>query len=93
MNGIHANTVLCRNNEIVSTSLDNEAVMMCIEKGSYYGLDAIGNDVWQYLAEPRSFESVCDYLLNRYSVDKAVCEHDVEKFLRMMIGQELIEAS
>lgn len=92
-NNLSANTILCQSNKVVSTNLDDEAVMMSIERGNYYGLDSVGNDIWQFLAEPKSFRELCCHIISKYSVEKTTCEKDIEEFLTEMISEELISIS
>jgi hypothetical protein len=90
-NNFQADTLLRRSEKVVSTNLDQEVVMMSIERGSYYGLDHAGTDIWEYLAEPKTFQDLCSHLMSRYTVEKKMCESDVVEFLTQMLEEELIE--
>ena len=38
-----------RSSEPMQAELDNELVMMSVERGSYYGLDPVGSKIWELL--------------------------------------------
>lgn len=67
--------------DIVASDIDDEKVMMSIEKGEYYGLEPVGSRVWELIEAPVTVSSVIDALLLQYDVDRDVCEHDVLAFL------------
>ncbi len=83
---IEAATMLTRSEDILDAEIDGEAVMMSIEKGEYYGLDKIGSEIWEMLAEPRSLAQLCDALLERYDVGPEECERDVVAFLETLLA-------
>ncbi len=74
-------TVLARSDEVLEAEIDGEAVMMSIEKGEYYGLDATGTAIWKLLEKPRSVGEIFQVMQERYDVEPDVCRHDVETFL------------
>ena len=70
-------TVLSRSTEVLGAEIDGEAVMMSIEKGEYYGLDATGTAIWEFLEKPRSVGEICRVMHERYDVEPDVCRQDV----------------
>ena len=63
-------TVVAQIEELVSSDLDGETVMMSIENGKYYGMDAIGSRVWALIKQPCSVSELCDILLTEFNVDR-----------------------
>jgi hypothetical protein len=84
---ISANDVIRQIEDIVASDIDDEKVMMSIEKGCYYGLDPTGSRVWELIEAPIRVSELIDVLLLKYDVDRQTCEVDVLSFL-----QELYEA-
>jgi len=68
---------IARSDGVICAAVDGEVVALNIEKGVCYGLDAIGSEVWDLIAEPRSIADICQTLRSRYRVEQAVCESDV----------------
>ncbi len=55
---------------LVTSNLDGEVIMMSIDKGKYYGLDAIASQIWELLETPCSIRALCDQLLPQYDVER-----------------------
>lgn len=84
---LSAFTTVVRDQDIVSSDMDGQVVMMSIAQGKYYGLTGIGSFLWEQLAEPISFEALCQGVLARYQIDAATCEADVREFLEHLLQQ------
>jgi len=75
----------------VSAELDDEAAILHLRNGVYYGLNATGAHIWGFLSEPRKVGEICDFLAERYGVQKDRCERDVTALLERMEGEGLVE--
>ena len=89
-NPIGPDTVVAQIEELVSSNLDGETVMMSVENGKYYGMDAIGSRVWALIKQPRSVSELCDILLREFNVARERCEKDVLIFLNKLAEDNLI---
>jgi hypothetical protein len=67
--------------DIIASDIDDEKVMMCIEKGKYYKLDPVGRGIWDLIETPIKVSDLVKALLAKYDVDKETCERDVLGFL------------
>tara|TARA_B100000029_G_C16874648_1_gene704360 strand:- start:14 stop:373 length:360 start_codon:yes stop_codon:yes gene_type:complete len=85
------NSTIRASEDVVVSQLDDELVMMSIEKGQYYGLDDIGSRVWELINEPRSISSICDVLVSEFDVVRTECEHDMVEWLSELAGENLIQ--
>lgn len=74
----------------VSSQIDDEAALLNLETGVYYGLDAMGAYLWQCLREPVSVRALQDRLLEDYDVDPAIIKADLHDFLSAMLTAGLI---
>ena len=86
-----ASTTVQRSSKQLSTSLGEEAVVLQLDRGIYYGLDPVGARVWDLLAEPRSVSQLRDTICAEYEVDQETCERDVTALLRRLIAEGLAE--
>ena len=77
----------------VSSRIDDEAALLNLETGVYYGLDAMGAYIWQWLAEPISVRVLQQRLLEDYDVDPSIIEADLYDFLRSLLSAGLITIS
>jgi len=77
--------------EAVSCDLEGEAVILHAGSGTYFGLDAVGAQIWNLLQEERTFAEVRNYLMAEYDVSAERCEADLTSLLGQMQEQCLIE--
>jgi len=90
---LSATTVIKRSDDIVHSDMDGEIVMMSIEQGEYYGIDAIGSDIWNILESEMSIHEICTKLCEKYDVEREQCAQDVLKFLTKMHEMKVIETA
>lgn len=90
-NNISAESVVCQIEDIVASDIDDEKVMMSVEKGQYYGLDPIGSRVWELIEKPVKVTELIDALLLKYDVDRETCERDVLAFLEELHERGILQ--
>ena len=77
----------------VSCELAEEVVILHLDAGIYYGLDAIGARIWELIQTPTTVEAVRDILLDEYEVEPERCERDLIAFLERLAGEDLVKFS
>lgn len=90
MRNITLESVVRRSSDVMASQVDNELVMMDIERGMYYALNPVGADLWERLAEPQQVADLCAQLMQQYDVDQATCEADVLAVLNDMAESGLL---
>jgi hypothetical protein len=75
----------------LATEVDNNIILMSVEKGVYCGLDDIGSDVWRRLAEPQSVAALCDGLVGDYRGEREQIIADVLELLTALRRQGLVD--
>jgi hypothetical protein len=75
----------------VSCKLADEAAIVNLRNGVYYGLDPVGTHIWSVLREPVTFAEIRDALLSDFDVEPQALDSDVRDFLRQLAEQGLIE--
>jgi coenzyme PQQ synthesis protein D (PqqD) len=76
-------------NQIAAT-VDREIVILSVDRGSYYGLDDIGSEIWEKLASPIRVDAICDALAEKHEGDRPTMERDVLALLEQMAAEGLI---
>ena len=89
---ITVNTIIQRNNEILTSDLDGEKVMMSIKKGEYYGLGKTGTFIWDNIENQIKIGKLIELITEKYKIDKNKCFADISPFLLDLIEKELIIA-
>jgi len=81
---------IVRSNEFITSTVDDEVMMMSVEKGHYYGLDEIGSHIWQQLQKPVRVADLCTQLSTEFNVDQIQCETDVLAFLNELAEEGMV---
>jgi hypothetical protein len=81
MKNITLESTVSQIEDIVASDIDDEKVMMSVEKGQYFGMDPVGSRVWELIEKPIKVSELIDGLLGKYDVDRETCEQDVLAFL------------
>jgi hypothetical protein len=90
-NGISGYSTVAVVKDQISADLADEAVILHLKSGVYYGLDGVGARIWALIQEPRVVNDVRDVLLDEYDVDPERCESELLAFLEELAAQALIE--
>ncbi|MXP32002.1 PqqD family peptide modification chaperone [Parerythrobacter jejuensis] len=84
---------LQRNPDLVATDMDGELVMMDIESGKYFGMDAVGKVVWEGLAQPSTARIIASLVRQAFSAsDSDDVEADMLAFLGQLHANGLVTA-
>ncbi len=70
--------------------MDNETVMMSIEKGEYYGINSVGSRIWELIDSPEKVKDICKTMCEEFNVTPGQCRDDVVYFLNKMAGKGII---
>jgi hypothetical protein len=72
------------NESVVCAELDDEAVLLDVETGIYYGLDTVGTRIWNLLAQGAASQQILDHLLVEYDVDPDRLQADLSAFMSLL---------
>jgi coenzyme PQQ synthesis protein D (PqqD) len=78
------------NPSVIYRELSGEVVLLNLQSGVYYGLDAVGSRVWQLLMDSRGIDDVCATLLDEYDVSAAALRADVERLVGELTDKGLV---
>jgi hypothetical protein len=76
--------------EQVSTTLDDEAVILNLKDGVYYGLNPLGARIWNLLLEDRTVGEIQNIIIEEYEVEAERCERDLLQLLNELAAKGLI---
>jgi hypothetical protein len=88
--GFAAADRLSRVEDLLSTELDQETVLMSVDAGAYYGLEGPARTIWEILGTPMTFSTLVARLVEEYQVSPGTCAADVERFLDEMVREGLL---
>jgi hypothetical protein len=87
------NQPIVRNSAILSSTIDDETVMMSMEKGMYYNLNPVASTIWQLLESPQTLDSLCEKLMQEYEVDETTCRQETIELLESLNERNLIQSA
>ncbi len=90
---ISNNTVICQNKNLNTADIDEEKVMMDINKGRYYGLNSVGTRIWELIENPKSIDELVRNLLDEYEVEPEVCRDSVMTFINKLYEEDMISVA
>ena len=77
--------------EHLFSQLNDEAVILSLKNGKYYGLNSVGVVIWTSIQTAATVVEIKAAVMSEYDVDEDTCRHEVSLFLDKMIDEELIE--
>jgi Coenzyme PQQ synthesis protein D (PqqD) len=84
---------ISRRRDLLEATLDDEVILLSVERGFYYSLDDIGSDIWQRIVTPCRVVDLCEALSKDYDADETTVANDVLPLLREMVSEGLIDVS
>jgi len=76
---------------VFAQEVDGEMVLLDMNSENYFGLDAVGTDIWQAMQENESLTDVLTVLLDQYEVEEEVLKKDLLDFVEKLQESGLIE--
>ncbi len=78
-------SIVVRSQEVMTSPVDDEMVMMALESSRYYGLNRVGRRIWELLEEPTTVAALCARLVSEFDVAPERCADEVLGFLGSLI--------
>lgn len=92
-NYLSMDSVVQRADGFVTAEVDNEVAMLSIEQGKCYGLNKVGSQVWNLIGDPKRVGDICENLLGKFQVERAVCEQQVLDLLEELRAEGLVRTT
>lgn len=78
---------------IMHETIEGEVVVVNLESGTYYSLDAVGAEIWERLIDGSTLDALTDGIAARYGADRRSVAHGVSEFLRHLVNEKLVVAA
>jgi hypothetical protein len=76
--------------DVLFRQLDQEAVILNLDSGLYFGLDAVGTDMWRALTASDSIEAAYEKLLDEYDVAPDTLRDDLGELVEKLAADGLL---
>lgn len=76
--------------DVVFRELSGEAVLLNLESGVYFGLDAVATRAWQLMTEHERLDIVFDRLLEEFDVAPDILRADLIALFEQLASHHLV---
>jgi hypothetical protein len=83
-------TTLARNPEVIYTELEDGAVLLNMENGYYYSLDAVGAELWRLVGSAASPDEIGRRLTHRFDVTEERASVAAARFVDNLRQEHLV---
>ena len=75
---------------VVARRVGDETVILDIDAGTYFGLDAVGARIWALIEEGLSLADICDILVEEYDAERETVETDTLRLASDLKKHDLV---
>ena len=79
-----------RAKNLLEADIAEEIVALDPDGGSCFGFNEVATSVWRLLDQPKSFEQLCQGLMQEYDVGREECSSDLKELLADLEARGLI---
>jgi hypothetical protein len=77
-------------NQALESRVGDETIILHLERGTYYGLDQVGTNVWELLKCGIAPGAISDILVREYGGSREGVEDDVRRFLSDLYAHDIV---
>lgn len=90
MSTLSESTEVVAADDCLSTTIDDETVILDMGAGKYYGFNEVGTFVWNSVQQPLTVAEICDKVTAEYDVEYERCRSDVDDLLVELADKDLV---
>lgn len=87
---ISQSTRVMLSEEQISTTIEDEAVILHVDSGAYFGLDGVGRRIWELLADDPTVGDIEARIHEEFAVDRDQVATDVREFVAELDSEGLV---
>lgn len=76
--------------QVMSRLVGDETVLLDLASGMYFGLDGVGQRIWDAVGAGHSLEEIAQLIAAEYEVDEAQAQADVLAFAGELVDRGLL---
>ncbi|CAA0096608.1 Uncharacterised protein [BD1-7 clade bacterium] len=82
---LNLQSTIGRNPDILFSDVDQEIILMNLESGSYFTLNAVGSEIWNLLESDMSIDALVNELITRFEISVEDCQKSVMTYMQKLI--------
>ncbi|MGI9222758.1 MAG: PqqD family protein [Woeseiaceae bacterium] len=79
--------------QVMSRLVGDETILMDLSTGIYFGLDGVGQRIWETIGEGRNLADVAAIIAAEYEVDEHRAKDDAIEFIGELVERGLLQAN
>jgi Coenzyme PQQ synthesis protein D (PqqD) len=91
MGSVSLESAFVRTRDVMVRDLDGEAVILNLETGTYFGLNAVGTRIWHLIEQHGRLDAVFDELCREYDAAPPQIERDLLDLVGRLSDARLVE--
>lgn len=91
MSELTAESRLTISPEVVSQELENEMVLLDLERAEYYGLNSTGTRIWRLLSDGLPLGAVADRVAAEFGIEASRATADVFALAATLLAEGLVQ--
>lgn len=88
---VSVDSMVVASKDQLSCDLLQEAAILNLKNGVYYGLNSVGAHIWNLIQEPKAVSEIRDSVVEQYEVEADRCEQDLLALLQELANNDLIK--
>jgi hypothetical protein len=81
---------VCVPNDVIFRELNGEAVILDLQKGTYFGLNAVGMRIWQLCEQHGSLREVWEAMQHEFDAPGDALQSDLLAFVNELSSKNLL---
>lgn len=76
--------------QVLVNQIDEEMIILDLASGTYFGLNPVGAQIWQFLSAGKTVAETCKEMLDKYEVAPDEIERDVVNLTNELLSRKLV---
>lgn len=76
--------------QVVARRVDDEVVVVQLERNSIHALNRTGARLWELIVEGRTRSEACERMLEEFDVPRAQLEGEIDELLDLLVREGLL---
>ena len=77
--------------QVMSRLVDDETVLLDLASGIYFGIDGVGQRIWETIVDGRGLDDAVAEIIAEYEVNETQAEADVLAFASELVERGLLK--
>lgn len=87
---ITTGSILCQSDDLLSSDLGTEKLMMSMERGRYFGVNEVGKIIHDRCDGKTTLGKIVDELVSEFEIGRQECEATVLQFSSQLVSEGLL---